>query len=411
MVSIVSEGLGVSGRRRSAARAVWVDSIESVLMSSPEKRSAERTTMPKDKREKNPVHTTPTGPKVYTPPPPKSNASGAPPEPEPKLGNASGAPVDVCPVGKSDRRIGILDPNTWEAVLKANVESWKRKGGYQVDGKTPPKGTELFNFWSVDQTARIDYPEAVGEEGAEHVFGTRDLDAEVEFLRFPYLRRTEVQKRPSFIVFEVTGHVMFGIYFGNLQRPQLHLLNPWPLHLGKIQLIDAYDVISKSSEKLSFKIAIVDVAGELEKIKKVSYNLQENERVGFCTLWVGIFAAKTIGIVGGLTDAEKGAASVSGSGVLTESAANLYNEIYSSLQTTLNALVAANMKESPLLGLQGATANAVADLAQSALSSGGKRIRRRRTFRKKSSWKHRNQPLSLVRRRTRRSTRSGGRAT
>lgn len=319
--------------------------------------------------------------------------------------------IPRLPVGRSDLRIGILAPESWEAVCNQNIKTWEKLGGYEVGGPEKPSESSLFNFWTVNESARIDFPEGKGE-GVSHVIGDRDIDAEAEYFRFPYLGRTEIRNRPSFIVFEVTGHVMLGIYFGNLGRPQLHILNPWPLNLGVTQFLDAYDVVAKSSKKLARKILYVDVAGELEKIfpDMVPINLQKDERVGFCTLWVGIMASKVAPILPQLTVAASKDAG-SRSGVLSNEAATLYRDnVYAPLKSTLDAVVEATMKESPSLGREGATAIAVGDLAASAATTGkgGKRTVGRRTHRKKSSWKRRNQRSSSTVRRIRRSARRRG---
>jgi hypothetical protein len=288
----------------------------------------------------------------------------------------------------SDLRVGILAPEKWDLVFKANIDAWKRKGGYQLDGIRGPKGTELFNFWAFDKNARIDFPEGKGD-GAEHVIGDRDLDAEVEYFHFPYLRRTEVLNRPSLIVFEVTGHVMLGIYFGNLKRPQLHILNPWPLKLASTQFLDTYEVVMQSSKKLAREILYVDVAGELQTIFGKEYNLQEKERVGFCTLWVGIMASAVIPHLKEIHETLVGHSAASS--VLTMRTAKIYRDkVYEPLELQLNAIIDATLKEFPGLKCEYlAAARAIGDLAATAIRA-GKRKSKRRTYRKKPTWRQRH---------------------
>jgi hypothetical protein len=181
---------------------------------------------------------------------------------------------------------------------------------------------------------------------------------------------------------------MLGIYFGNLARPQLHILNPWSL-TGSTQHLDVYDLVALSSKPLARQILYVDVAGELNKIFKKDYNLQEKERVGFCTLWVGILAAAVIPHLPDLQAALTRPAAAA-SGVLSMEAAAIYKDsVYQPLQEQLDALIDATEKEFPNLQCRYlASAKAVGDLAATAQGA-GKRKRNRRTYRKKSTWRQR----------------------
>lgn len=62
---------------------------------------------------------------------------------------------------------------------------------------------------------------------------------------------------------------------------------------------DIYDLLDLKLKYKARKIAVIDVVAELEKKGyKKSINLQEYEKEGFCTLWVGVLASKVIPLLG-----------------------------------------------------------------------------------------------------------------
>lgn len=329
----------------------------------------------------------------------------------------SGDPSTMVPRG--DLRRGILEPDTWERILRATIRSWNKRGCLLEKSKTSKTCSQsaLFNYWSAEQTARIDFVEKPAEPG-QAISADRERDAPIELKQLPYLNRTAVIERPSFLIFEVTGHVMFGIYFGNLKkpdgslkRPELHILNPWNLTKTK-QLEDVYILFEKT---LKFKpgkdIVYIDVVNELESaLGDVMINLQENERIGFCTLWAGIIANQVIQILPELTRAvELPPAPAS---QLSKAARTLYyTKVYEPLIGALDTKKKDVERRLPELNDVSylAAAEAVAELSQ-ATFKGGKRTAGRRTYRKKLKWKHRGPRSSLtVRRTARRSVRYSGR--
>jgi hypothetical protein len=137
-------------------------------------------------------------------------------------------------------------------------------------------------------------------ESGSHVASTHGPQSKIEVAKLPYLNRSAIKERPSFLIFDVTGHVIFTIYFGNISRPELHILNPWNLMEGNPVLFkDIYDLLDLKLKYKARKIAVIDVVAELEKKGyKKSINLQEYEKEGFCTLWVGVLASKVIPLLG-----------------------------------------------------------------------------------------------------------------
>ena len=325
----------------------------------------------------------------------------------------SGKPL---PVQRNELRNGILRYETWEKVFKLNVKTWKAKGGYQLDGKEPATGTETFNFWSAANNAQIDFEELDPAEAGDFVGAERADGAEIEYSRLPYFERTQVKKRPSLLMFEVTGHVMIAIYFGNLGkgegRRELHILNPWPLK-GSTQLKDVYALFDLKMPAKARTILVADVADEVQSISKGEINLQQHEKQGFCTLWVGIIAARAIQIMKELSetvDANRSTPTVSG--VLALPVKTLYKtKVYNVLQQKLDENMRRIAEELPMVSCQYlASAQATESMAEEALGKGGKRTVGRRTRKKIPKWKRRGRHSSSTVRRTRRIARRSGRA-
>lgn len=304
----------------------------------------------------------------------------------------------------------------WWAVLGATVARWKTRGGCEItrEERSCVEGSHLFNYWGVDDNPIIEFEESP-TDGKTHVVAERAVAAPIEFAYLPFLGRTAIKLRPSLFAFAVTGHVMLGIYYGMLPRPELHILNPWPLianDKSEIQLQDLYALFGAKSPKMAGKIAYIDVAHELS-MPDIYINLQEDERIGFCTLWVAIIADKVIPKLPLLTEAiqEEGAAAGSQLSMKTK---DIYKKIYERLQSELAAGKEEVIAAYPNTGddiTNLAAAKAVIAMYKKALGKGGKRTLHRRTFRKRTlRWKSRRahrSTLSTSQSRTRSKRRAG----
>jgi hypothetical protein len=315
------------------------------------------------------------------------NPTGGPPVPKERSYNPK--------IGEERR--GII--SDWEPVLKTTIHDWSTKGGCQLTRKESCEGKYLFNYWPAEVNPIIELEELEDDDmSGTHVAADRAPDAPVEYAELPYLKRTAVTLRPSLMAFTVTGHVMLGIYYGMLKRPELHILNPWSLlekneTTGATQLRDVYKLFEEKLKGEARKVAYIDVANEVEKENRMYINLQENERVGFCTLWVPIMADAVIPKLPALTTAMTSGPATSG---LKPSVKALYTEIYKTLQTELTTGMedvkdAYPLKSVDITNL--AAAKAVVDLYRKAVglpAKAGKRKSKRRTYRKKPTWRQRH---------------------
>lgn len=322
------------------------------------------------------------------------------------------AETTMSGVPRSDLRRGILEVETWTQLLKTTLESWKTNGGCLLTGESNVCPDDApFNYWSVE--AQIDFEDdAIPEEGAK-VVGDHTGKAKIIYSSLPYLDRNSVRKRPSLFVFSVTGHVVLGIYFGNLLTPELHILNPWRMIGDATQMADIYRLFEvKLGPVRARKIIYIDVAGEIETAKGKTINLQKDELVGFCTLWVAIIASKVIPLIGDLGRAigdKRGASQLS-----VTALSMYYDKVYKPL---MDDVAAAQKVEDPTIGETSMNftsfkaAAGVNKLAKEALTivtvTGGKRTNGRRTYRRKPQCKHQGQ-RSSSRHRTRRSAKRRG---
>jgi hypothetical protein len=317
--------------------------------------------------------------------------------PDPK----GGPPIPI--VGRKvglDAARGVLEVETWEDVLAATLASWEAQGGCRLTRKKSecPK-TAPFNFWD-DEALIIFEDDAEAEEGAK-VIGSHTSKAEIEHSFLPYLDRPSVEARPSLLVFHVTGHVMLGIYFGNLPTPELHILNPWKVN-GTIQMSDVYDLFKESIGPAKARKPIyIDVAGEIEaSARGITINLQEDEQVGFCTLWVSIIASRVIPLLkSGQLITAVSKHSAAGSQLSEHAREFYYSGVYAPL---IRYVVQAQKAQDPTIGdtwidfTYYKAATAVKQLALEALNGakisvkGGKRKSKRRTYRKKPTWRQRH---------------------
>ncbi len=299
-----------------------------------------------------------------------------------------------------DASRGVLEVETWEDVLAATLASWEAQGGCRLTRKKSEcPETAPFNFWD-DEALIMFEDDAEAEEGAK-VIGSHTSKAEIEHSFLPYLDRPSVRARPSLLVFHVTGHVMLGIYFGNLPTPELHILNPWKVN-GTIQMSDVYDLFKESIGPVKARKPIyIDVAGEIEaSARGITINLQKDEQVGFCTLWVSIIASRVIPLLksGELVAAVTKQPTV-GSQLSKDAHQFYYTKVYAPL---IRYIDQAQKAQDPTIGYTWIdftyfnAAKAVKELALEALNAarlsakGGKRKRNRRTYRKKPTWRQRH---------------------
>jgi len=190
---------------------------------------------------------------------------------------------------------------------------------------------------------------------------------------------------------------MLGILYNypGARGPELHILNPWSL-INSQQSKDVYVLIDTVLKKHARNVVVVDVAHEIQTRQGKTINLQEDEKVGFCTLWVGILAGRIIPDLPKL-QMELGK---QGSGQLSGPALQIYDRVYTNLQKDLSTMVKASRQTygEAVSTPTAATAMAVTELAKAAFLQaklGGKRKSklqtRRRLFRpRKWTRKHRS---------------------
>lgn len=279
-------------------------------------------------------------------------------------------------IPRANIRAGILGETIWPKVFEENSEIWKRLGGCEITPKTPAcPSSSLFNYFPYAQDAVLEYPEA---EGVHNHTIAVDATKEPIEKRFPYLRRTQIKLRPTLLMFEVSGHVMLGVYFGNKKRPELHILNPWSIH-GTQQERDVFTL----QESAKARIAVVDVVGRVEEQYGTEIDLQSGEKIGYCTLWVGILASEVIKRMRDINAAVLGDKGTIAPGI---GALEIYKEIYSGLaakKAGIEAQVKARL--GPIFDCTDmAAAMAVLQLATEAAAVAGKR----RTLRKRKRSPH-----------------------
>lgn len=296
--------------------------------------------------------------------------------PKRTMSNVSERKIGNVIVTRSELRLGILSTDTWPKLFEENSALWKRLGGCEISSDDEPmcdpKAT--FNFFPSSRDAILDYPDQPASESqAKHVVGSFQTDVAPDTLEFPSLKPSALSARPTLLVFEVSGHVMLTIYFGNKRtgKPELHILNPWPMK-GSQQFKDVYTL----QEFTKSRITVVDIAQRLGEVYGMDVDLQENEKLGYCTLWVGILARNAIQRISELSSAV-----VNDRGTLAPGAAALaiYRDIYRDLAQNKKAIETTIRTQ--LRGLDCkdmAAAIAVLQLAVKSSKRGGRKTYRKR---------------------------------
>ena len=351
--------------------------------------------------------------------------SGKPsPRPPPGVQPPRGIPVGDVVVPKSAERIGVVDPRLYDDLFSGNFSTWVKKYGACPLGQGVSKACDeksTFNVFPPEKNPSLEYDD-VSEEAHDNVIGEVAEGAAIESAVLPYLGHEATEARPTLLMFSVTGHVFPGIYFRSPRGGVLHLLNPWPL--GNTQQIrDVFTLLETNLKTTGAKnIVVVDVAKDVEAYtsrlagKKAEIDLQENEKVGFCTLWVGILSHAVL-----TTETDDGtppmtflqsanAVPAVGDSMLNDRTLGFYSRVYTRLRDEKDALEA---EARTLFGKDkcgfAAAAFAATRLAARA-ARGGKRTVGRRTRKKRPKWKRRDPRSSSTVRRTRRSARKHGNA-
>ena len=194
-------------------------------------------------------------------------------------------------------RQGIIQPESYDKLFVGNTDAWRTLGGCPLGSRESVICDEenTFNFFGAGANPEIEWSD-VDDTVVQNTIGTVGEGAEIRIAKLPYLAHPQTFKRPTLFMFSVTGHVMLAVYFNGVGRgSELHILNPWPLKFGMQQFNDVYTLLKTIIPK-DRGIRIVDIADQVQIYakslagKEVPINLQENERLGFCTLWVGILA-------------------------------------------------------------------------------------------------------------------------
>jgi hypothetical protein len=152
-----------------------------------------------------------------------------------------------------------------------------------------------------------------------------------------------------------------------------------------------FALLKESLKTASRNVIIVDIVGELENKFKDEINLQEFEKKGFCTLWVGILARGVIPRLKELQVAVSDTKAVRGSKQqLNDATLNIYNQVYTDIETRWMDVV---MEAKSTFGEDVCTPSASAAKAAYVLAKkaqeAGKRKAKRQTRRKrlyKSKW-------------------------
>jgi hypothetical protein len=295
--------------------------------------------------------------------------------------------VGKVPITMARIREGVLNGDTWVAIFQQNNEVWKSLGGCPLGVGTSSECDPekvMFNFFPTSLDAEIEWSEET-ESGDGHVAADPAPGAVVKVAKMPFLKHPETFKRPTLLAFEVTGHVMLGILYNykGARGPQLHIVNPWSLKESQ-QLKDVYVLLETTLKKHARNVIVIDVADEIQKTRDPKViNLQEDEKIGFCTLWVGILAGR---LIPHLPNLQVAVGEGPEGGQLNLAALQIYKEVYTNLQDELTALVESsrgNYGEGKCVPWA-ATAMAVKQLADRAAQAklGGKRKYKRQTKRK-----------------------------
>jgi hypothetical protein len=303
-----------------------------------------------------------------------------------------GTAVGDLRVPQSALRLGIIDPRLYDDLFFSNFQLWVTK--YNAcplsRGMSGDCSTSTFNVFPPEKNPMIEWSD-VDDSTGKHTLGEVGEGAVLDVAVLPYMKHRELASRPTLMMFLVTGHVMAAIYFVTPRGGELHLLNPWPLGIEQ-QLRDVYALLEARLPSAR-KITIVDVASQVESYltsktgADVSIDLQTNEKLGFCTLWVGIISQAVLTVqtpVPPMTylqsEVTKSPPAVGYQ--LSQNALNFYSHVYTRLLVEKEALVKEASKAFLDTCPEGSAAVAVVNLAAKA-ARGGKRIRRRRTFRKR----------------------------
>lgn len=290
-------------------------------------------------------------------------------------------------------REGMLDAETWPLIFQQNNERWKALGGCELSSRVSKQCVNpIFNYFPTSKDAVIEWSEESASD-VQNIAASKAEGAVIDVARMPYLNHPATKLRPTLLAFEITGHVMLGIVYNHegARGPEIHILNPWRLTSSKDSISDVFTLVKESLKTASRNVIIVEVVSELEKKFKHEINLQEFEKQGFCTLWVGILARAVIPRLAELYDTVRDVTAVRGSEQqLNDKTLNIYNDVYSGIEQGWEAVIN-DAKET--FGEDKCTptasaAKAAIELAKEAQKA-GKRKAKRRTRRKslyRSRW-------------------------
>lgn len=332
-----------------------------------------------------------------------------------------GTAVGDLRVPQSALRLGIIDPRLYDNLFFSNFQLWVTK--YNAcplsRGVSGDCSTSTFNVFPPEKNPMIEWSD-VDDSTGNHTLGEVGEGAVLDVAVLPYMKHRELASRPTLMMFLVTGHVMAAIYFVTERGGELHLLNPWPLGIEQ-QLRDVYSLL-EARLPAARKITIVDVASQVQSYltskigAAVSIDLQANEKLGFCTLWVGIISQAVLTTGEAPMTFLQSEVTKSPPAVgyqLSQNALDFYARVYDRLHVEKAALVKEASKAFLDRCPQGSAAVAVVNLAAKA-ARGGKRIRRRRTFRKrKLRWNSHpvRQSTFFTSRRRKENSRRGGKGS
>lgn len=292
-------------------------------------------------------------------------------------------------------REGILDAETWPLIFEQNDSVWEKLGGCPLGvGRSKTCKDPKFNYFPAKHDAVIEWSEDAAPTRA-NVVATKAKDAVIDVARMPYLNHSETENRPTLLAFEITGHVMLGVVYPLKTGRAIHILNPWSLE-GEDSLSDVYALLGTLGP-YQRKVVVVDVVTELTKRFGKIINLQEHEKVGFCTLWVGILAGGVIPRLSELHTSVQSDVRPSPDQQLNEQTLKIYGEIYRLIEDKWGVLLNKAKKEFNE-GKCPTTSAAIAALTlaqEAAKPVAGKRKPRRQTkrrslFRRRWTMKRRN---------------------
>ena len=295
---------------------------------------------------------------------------------------------DIRITGKEFRE-GIIDAGTWPLIFEQNNARWKALGGCELSsGVSGTCASATFNYFPTSKDAVIEWSDTT-ESTAKNVVASKAKGAVIDVARMPYLNHPQTFKRPTLLAFEVTGHVMLGIVYNHEggRGPEIHILNPWSLLEDKESVTDVFTLVKEALKSAGRKVIIVDVVGELNKKYGKEINLQQHEKVGFCTLWVGILAKGVIPYLPQLHNAVKNVKAVVGSDQqLNDETLKMYDKVYTDIETRWDTILREAKKT---FGEDVCPPTASAAEAVFKLARAGKRKSRRQTQRKslyRSRW-------------------------